>query len=535
MIKRATDIHSRNTNMMYQSFHLFFRSRVLFIATLLISHFATFNFAAERPNILYIFTDDQSVRTLSCYNDTPDAYLWAKTPNIDQLARHGVRFTTCYTGAKCLPSRGLALTGKLQSGFDKGTPYWPTKLREHGYYTGMIGKWHFGVPRHGVAWDWSVVWPHYLGDSNDDAEGSDYYNNQQVSIDGGPLVPLGGYSTDRYVDYTVKFLEARAQDKTRPWFYWLCFAGVHGPYTPADRHLKEYLDAPATEIPVDIFGPRPEKPEHDVMFSRWKAGKNNEPVRKDHTLDEWVKQYNQAVCALDEGVGRIMQTLRETNQLDNTIVIYTADQGFAWGQHGYQDKQAPYDANLLAPLIVTNPRFLQNEVCAKSVTGIDIIATIQKLTGLENSPNDGRDFSPLLMNPKLDDWTIQPTIQMYTGSLFGDSNIIKALKKGIKNNDWSDLIADHKMNLPSWIMMREGKYKYVRYMAPNYIEELYDLESDPLELINLALRQVNHELLSKLRDQCLAAVKVSGAKFIDLLPAPKIVAAPPSTVNEKPK
>jgi len=484
--------------------------------------------ADSRPNILYIFTDDHSVRTLSCYNDTPDAYPWVKTPNIDRLAREGVRFTTCYTGAKCVPSRGTQLTGRLQGGYTRETPYWPTKLREQGYYTGVIGKWHWNVPQHGIAWDWSVVWPHYLGNESEDGGGSDYYVGQQVSINGGAVVPLGGYSTDRYVDYTVDFLKERAADKSRPWFYWLCFAGVHGPYTPADRHLKEYLDAPPTHIPVDVFGPRPEKPDFDVNFSRWMRDANNLPTKKGRSFDSWVKQYNQAVCSLDEGVGRIMQALRDTGQFTNTIVIFTADQGFAWGQHGYSDKMAPYDANLLSPLIVANPRFPQDAVCTQSVDGMDIIATIHKLTGLTNSPTDGRDFSALLANPKQAHWSDQPTIQMFTGGVFGDAAIAAALKKGHATDDWTGLIAEKKTGIRSWLMLREGKYKYVRYLYPNTIEELYDLQTDPLELTNLAIRKANHELLATFRAKLLKAFAERGATYLDLLPPPKTLDEPPT-------
>ena len=498
----------------------------LFIIQLLL--LPTLHAAESRPNILYIFTDDHSVRTLSCYNDTPDAYLWVKTPNIDRLARQGVRFTTCYTGAKCVPSRGTALTGKLQGGYTRETPYWTTRLREQGYYTGMIGKWHWNVPRHGIAWDWSVVWPHYLSAGNEEGEGSDYYVGQKVSINGGAVVPLGGYSTDRYVDYTIEFLKERAADRSRPWFYWLCFAGVHGPYTPAERHLKEYLDAPATKIPVDVFGPRPEKPDYDVNFSRWKPGENNEPMKKGRSLDSWVKQYNQAVCSLDEGVGRILQALRDTGQFTNTIVIFTADQGFAWGQHGYSDKMAPYDANLLSPLIVVNPRFPQDAVCPQIVNGMDIIATIQKLAGLENSPKDGRDFSALLLNPKLTNWSDQPMIQMFTGPIFGDAAIANALKEAQETGDWTRLVAEKRTGIRSWLMLREARYKYVRYMYPDYIEELYDLQADPLELTNLAVRKTNHELLATLRAKLLKAFAFRGATYLDLLPPPKTLDEPPT-------
>jgi arylsulfatase A-like enzyme len=251
-------------------------------------------------------------------------------------------------------------------------------------------------------------------------------------------------------------------------------------------------------------------------------------TKKGRSLDSWVKQYNQAVCSLDEGVGRIMQALRDTGQLTNTIVIFTADQGFAWGQHGYSDKMAPYDANLLSPLIVANPRFPQDAVCTQSVDGMDIIATIHKLAGLDNSPTDGRDFSALLLNPKLIEWSNQPTIQMFTGPVFGDAAIVAALKKGHATGDWIRLIAEKKTGIRSWLMLRDGKYKYVRYLYPDYIEELYDLQADPLEFTNLAVRKANHELLATLRAKLLKAFAFRGATYLDLLPPPKILDEPPT-------
>jgi arylsulfatase A-like enzyme len=481
----------------------------------------------EPPNILYIFTDDHSVRTLGCYSDTPDAYPWVKTPNIDRLAAEGVRFTQSYTGAKCVPSRGTALTGQLQSRYTRETVYWPSKLRQLGYYTGMIGKWHWNVPRHGDAWDWSVVWEHYLPGEGGD-EGSDYYFNQSVRINGDKKIPLGGYSSDRYTDYTVEFLKERAQDKEKPWLIWLCFAGVHGPYTPADRHLNDYLSAPAAEIPVDIFGPRPEKPDYLVNFSRWEKNKDGKPLYQDRSFDAWVKQYNQAVRSLDEGVGRIMQALRDTGQLENTIVVFTADQGFAWGQHGFRDKIAPYNSNLLAPLIVSNPgRYPQGAVCEAPVNGADIIRTFYSLTGLQPEPDlDGRDFSVLLKEPLRQDWTDEPMLMTHTGSLYGAEAIGMALKQAHVTGDWTKLIAEKRTGIRSWLMLREGRYKYVRYLYRDYIEELFDLENDPRELENLALRKENHVLLAKLREKLISSFAAKGATFTDQLPPPLIFDSP---------
>ena len=471
----------------------------------------------QRPNILYIFTDDQSIRTVSCY---PQAQPWAHTPNIDQLAARGVRFSYCYTGAKCVQSRGSALTGKLQFNFTKKTPYWPVEFRRQGYFTGMVGKWHWNVPRHKETWDWSAVWEHHLP-----VNSHNYYWNQKLRINGEALRSIG-YSTDSYTDMTVEFIRERAKEKTRPWYFWLCYGAVHGPYTPAERHEQLYLDQPETITPVDVFGPRADKPEHMVHMSMWKKSEGTgKPISKERSLDEWVKQYNQAVQAIDEGLGRIMDALADTDQLDNTVIIFTSDQGYAWGQHGYKLKVAPYDANLLAPLIVSNPKtFPSGEVCDVPVNGTDIISAIHELAGVTpNSRLDGRDSSVLFSDPTNANWSTEPMAQLFTGgSLYGNKKIAEAMKVAWKTGDWNELISDKKTGTPAWLMLRQDRYKYIRYVQPDYLEELYDLQDDPDELNNLAAKKKYQSLLVELRAATVNTFRSKGATFVDLLPEPRI-------------
>jgi arylsulfatase A-like enzyme len=490
-------------------------------ASILLSAIAAGLFASQvsaadtpRPNILYVFTDDQSFRTLSCY---PGAYPFADTPNIDRLARSGVMFTQAFPGAKCVPSRAMMLTGRLQFNVgDKCDRYWAEDFRSQGYITGMIGKWHWGkgvtMHKHGTAWDWSVVWDH-----GQPEEHNTYYWGQSVHINGGPAEKLEGYSTDRYTDFAVNFIHQQSHSE-KPWLLWLCYGAVHGPYTPADRHAGSLENGPATPIPADVFGPRPGKPEHMDMFTKWESV-NGEPVTSDRSLDSWVKQYSEAVRAIDDGVGRLCEALRSSGQLENTVIVFTSDQGFAWGEHGLRDKRYPYDAALRSPLIIANPaRFAEAAVCKHPINGPDIVRTLHTIAAVEPAiPLDGRDFTSLLMAPATEtEWTDEPMLQSYTCSRYSSEAIEQAITEG----KWEQLTFD---NSPAWLMLHDGRFKYTRYLSADCIEELYDLATDPAELINLAVDPACHDTLKSYRDQATKAFLRKGATFVDKVPPPRVI------------
>jgi arylsulfatase A-like enzyme len=480
--------------------------------------FSAFEVASSeirRPNILYIYTDDQSARTIGCY---PDSYAWVETPNIDRLAEQGVRFTYAYTGPKCVPSRGTALTGNFQHNFTRQSDFWPANFRKNGYYTGMIGKWHWDLPRHESTWDWSAVWEHHLPENL-----RNYYWNQSLRIHGDTLLKLEQYSTDAYTDLTIDFLKERAKEPGQPWYFWVCFGAVHGPYTPADRHIGSYEEAPEMEYPKDIYAPRPDKPENMIhLETNKKDPKTGKPMYRNRTLDSWVKQYNEAVRAIDEGVGRIMEALEKTGQLNNTIVIFTSDNGYAWGHHGYNAKLAPYDANQLVPLIFVNHGTIPaGKVSDVPVNGVDLIATIHALGEVEPAnPIDGRDLSNIIFHPEGDALKDEPMIQIYTGGNYGNERIRTELEKAHQTGDWIRFEMHPPTGSKTWMMLRQGKYKYVRYIYKDYIEELYDLENDPEELVNLAVRNDHRDRLYHMRTQLLTEFKKRGAEFLDLLPQP---------------
>ena len=480
--------------------------------------------AQDRPNILYIFTDDQSRRSVSAYEQ---AHPWVKTPNIDKLADSGIRFTTSYTGAWCQPSRASLLTGLFQSNqnsiripnypdceYDNEVlPFWPERFRKQGYLTACIGKWHLGADvGHGRDWDYSVIWDREGTEENRRA----YYDNTLVRYNGGERVPLGGYSTDRYTELAVDYINEQ-KDTDKPWFMWLCYGGVHGPYTEAERHESEYEDAPEAEVPVDIFGPRPTKPEYLQDLTRWEKDENGNVIQFKNgeklTFDQRVKKYNRAVASLDDGVGKVMAALKASGQLENTLVVFTSDQGFAWGQHGLNEKWLAYDAAICAPLIFSyQGKIKPNQLCREPVNGMDIARTFHTVAGIEPGWRmDGRDMSKLLNDPQAS--LAEPLLMINTYHSYGED-----FTEILKNKEFEKL---ERKEVYPWMMMRHDQYKYIRSIKEDCLEELYDLEADPDELNNLAVDREYLALLRRLREQAEKEFRKRDGEFVDFLPDPK--------------
>ena len=223
----------------------------------------------KQPNILLIFADDQSYKTLSCY---PEALPGVKTPNIDRLAASGVRFHGAFLGAWCMPSRASMLTGHWPHGVEsmrmagkypasaydpQQCPFWPKTFREHGYTTAHIGKWHTGIDAGtGRDWDWQIVWNRPLHPEN----AGHYYDQQLLSFNGEERM-TEGYSTDNYTKWAGEFIKGEHRDASKPWYLWLCYGAIHGPTTPAARHKGLHKDD-EVRVPADILPPREGKPDY---------------------------------------------------------------------------------------------------------------------------------------------------------------------------------------------------------------------------------------------------------------------------------
>jgi arylsulfatase A-like enzyme len=469
-----------------------------------------------RPNILFIYTDDHSYRTVGAY---PESFPWVETPNIDRLASEGVQFGSAYIGTWCMPSRATLLTGHHQFGVESmrmegpypgstydptQCPFWPKVFRENGYFTAQIGKWHTGVDTgFGRDWDFQIVWnrPKYTETNQH------YYYDQPITYQGGETEILEHYSTDQYTDWAVGFLRGEGRDTEKPWYLWLCYGAVHSPFTPADRHLDEY---PAIDVPTpaDVFPPRAGKPDWAQSIDEWERSDDKVPEFQERSLTSWVRQYHQGVLALDEAVKRLVETLEDTGQRENTLIVFTSDQGLAWGQHGFRGKKiAPYDANIRSPLIISFPgRVSEGAVCEVPVGGVDLVPTFFRFAGIDLPwEMHGNDLSPLLEDPD-GDWP-HSMLLTATGRKYGsDTDIIPEGEEAFHGQ------------VPWYVMLRQGQFKYVRPLVPD-LEELYDLTKDPEELDNLAIKPEYQETLRKFRAAAIAELREDRAGFVDNMPA----------------
>ncbi len=495
----------------------------------------SFPLSAKQPNILFIFTDDHSHRAVGCYPESPD---WVKTPHIDSLAKNGIRFANCYMGSWCMGARATLLTGFQTYGIKsmrmKGkypgsvydsskSPFWPAVFRKNGYQTAQVGKWHTGTDNgYGRDWDFQKVWNRPAFPENS----GNYFKEQLIQTNGKKAVMTQGYSTDNYTKWAEEYIRGgHGKKKGKPFYLWVCYGAVHGPFTPAPRHLEKYPEV-KVEIPPEIYPPRIGKPKYSREKEQWIRGKNGLPVLKNkrfsgrtvsgkfiHGIDlhSLERQYHQGVLAIDDGVGKLIKALKDTGQYENTLIVFGADQGIAWGQKGFQMKLAPYDGTIRGPLIVSMPKKLPcGKVCEKPVGGADLVPTFFEAAKLQPPwKMHGRDLTPLLNNPTDKSWN-SPLLLAHTGMSFGEDcdEII----------DMKDDPIYQKQEVPWWVFLRTNRYKYIRNLLPGETEELYDMKNDPEELVNLAANKKNLSLVRKLRARTIKELEKTDCKFALKMP-----------------
>jgi len=367
----------------------------------------TENTVTKPPNILLVVADDHAANAVGCYGGPHRV-----TPNIDRLATEGMRFDACgCTNSLCSPSRAAILTGTynhvngvttLSTEFDARQSAFPGLLRETGYRTGLIGKWHLG---HGGVHDprgfdhWEVL-----------PDQGDYHDPEFLTMDGGSHVRRG-YATDLITDLSLEWLTAtRERHPDDPWCLLVQHKAPHRPWEPADRHagLFDDVDIALPETFFDDYTGRAQA----AADARMRVGRdlNREDLKADPPagLDaveharwayrRYLADYLRCVVAVDEGVGRLLAHLDATGEAEDTVVVYTSDQGFFLGEHGWYDKRFMYTESLQMPLLVRYPALVPAGSTSDAlVLNVDFAQTVLDLGGVPAHPRmQGRSMRPLL-------------------------------------------------------------------------------------------------------------------------------------------
>ena len=407
--------------------------------------------AQQHPNIVYIMCDDHAYQCISAYGSALSKL--APTPNIDRLAERGMRFDRAFVeNSLSTPSRACLMTGQyshqngqrqLGEGIDTSRTFFTELLQEAGYQTAVVGKWHMGCDPKGF--DYYHVY-------NDQGQ---YWNPQYRGTDtNNEFVVEEGYSTDLTTDHALSFIEHR--DPSKPFCLLLHHKAPHRNWQANLKYLGMYDDVefPMPENFYDDYATRgsaartqkmsvtrdmrweqdfkvPEMldlnnpdskdsynalmgeinrmtPEQRSAWGRYYFPRNRrllEAQLKGKDLDNWkyqvyIRDYMSVIASVDESVGRVLDYLDKNGLTDNTMIVYTSDQGFYMGEHGWFDKRFMYEESLRTPLIVSYPGHTKpGSVCNRLVQNIDYAPTFLALAGVQQ-PKDmpGRSLVPVLTN-----------------------------------------------------------------------------------------------------------------------------------------
>jgi arylsulfatase A-like enzyme len=430
---------------------------------------------ARPPNILYIMADDHASQAISAYGSTINS-----TPNIDRLAKQGMRFTNCFCeNSLCCPSRAAILTGSfscrngvvnLSTKLDPSKPSFPPLLHDAGYQTALIGKWH--LHRNPTEFDhWDML-----------PEQGIYHN--PVFLSPGKRTTEPGYVTDIITDKCIEWLEHR--DPSKPFMLMCHHKAPHRPWQPDAKHAHMYddVDIPEPATFNDDYATRSDAArnqrmeiERDLTQTdlKEKPPEGLTPAQLKHwKYERYIKDYLRCIASVDDSVGRLLDYLDAHGLADNTIVVYTSDQGFFVGEHGWFDKRWMYEESLHMPLLIRYPAHIApGSVCDKFVQNIDFAQTLLDYAGTQPAPTmQGVSMRPLLEGKPVDDWRTAIFYHYY--------------EEGTEHH-----VAAH-------YGVRTDRYKLIRFYSEVKAWELYDLRNDPHELKNIYADPVNAEVVKTL-------------------------------------
>jgi arylsulfatase A-like enzyme len=445
----------------------------------------------QKPNILFLFADDQRADALGI-SGNPNII----TPTIDQLAREGSRFSNAYVmggnhGAICMASRAMLFSGRqLFQVYDRlqGIETMTMDFAQAGYTTFGTGKWH--NEKEAFEASFQHAQNVYLGGMADhyDIPLRDYDSTGKL---GEPI--RKGYSTEVFSQSAIDFISSQ-KGKEQPFFCYVAFTVPHDPYSPEANYINKYPDG-SLPLPGNYM------PYHPFEFDQLTVRDENLTgwPRKPEVIQMILSDYYALITHLDSQIAKIIQTLKETGQYDNTIIVYAADNGLAVGSHGLLGKQNLYEHSTKIPLIIKGPGVPKNKEFDAFAYIHDLYPTLAELAGLpKKEAIDGISLVPVL--------------------------------KGEKENVRDILFTAYRNTVRA---ARDKKWKIIRYPERDYTQ-LFDLEKDPLELNNLA----ESKDFQGQKEHMLSLLRTSQGLFGDTValtsPVIKPMAYNPDTLQRKP-
>jgi len=460
----------------------------------------------KAPNILFIMSDDHTSQAISAYGGYLGKYL--PTPNLDRIANEGVRMNNCFvTNSISTPSRACIMTGQysqkngvytLSDVIDRNHPTVAKELQKAGYQTAIIGKWHLGTEPAGF--DYYNVLP---------GQGR-YYNPQLIRTgdwEKGPggqpkTTEYGGHSTDVIANEAISFMQ-QANDG-QPFFLMCHFKAPHRSWEPAHRFmdLLKDVDIPEPDNLLDTYDSKGQYTEllRMSMEHMTRTDLKGETIPENMSRDEirhwvfqrYIKDYLRCVAGIDENVGRILKYLDDNGLAENTIVIYTGDQGFFLGEHGWFDKRLIYEECLRMPLLIRYPKEIK-----PGTVNDDIVMNL--------------DFAPLFLDYAGIATPVYMQGESFRANLSGQTPA--NWRKSMYYRYWMNNDNDH--HVTAHYGIRTERYKLVYYYAlplginganqstltPEW--ELYDLQNDPAEMRNIYQDRANRSLITQLKKELL--------------------------------
>ncbi len=378
-----------------------------FLASSAAAALPSFSQSGRRPNIIYIMADDHASHAISAYGSRVN-----RTPNIDRIARQGVRLDNCFcTNSICTPSRGVILTGQyshvtgvktLNDPLDPARPNVAKMLQAGGYSTAMVGKWHLHKDPAGFDY-WNIL------------PGQGAYFDPAM-IENGEKRKYTGYTTDLIADHSLAWLQKRPKDK--PFFLMCHHKAPHRNWQPAPKYAKLF-DGQTIPEPANLFDDYSHRSQA-ALKARMRVGEDmtksdlkvDIPANlKGNDLRRWayqlyMKDYLRCIQSVDDNVGRLLDYLKAEDLEKDTIVIYTSDQGFFLGDHGWFDKRFMHEESLRMPFVMQYPRELKPGTVNKDITlNLDFAELFLDYAGLP-VPADmqGRSFRRNLTGKTPKDW-----------------------------------------------------------------------------------------------------------------------------------